>query len=100
MVEMLRAVAEADTEDVGLAADAVEHHLPPCFLQAGSEGDAHESQLGVGVEHRALQCDMPDALAPLLHRVVVETRIAPGGENHHRVAEERRRTCRAMRTRR
>src|SRR4029077_12737061 len=64
MIEMLGAVAEADAENVCLAADAVEHHLPPHLLEAGAEGDPHEAELCVRVEHGALQGDVPDALAP------------------------------------
>ncbi len=91
---MLRAVAEADAEDVGLAADAVEHHLPPDLLEPRTERDTHEAELCVGVQHRALQADMPHTLAPLLHGVVLEARIARDREDHHRVAEECRGTFR------
>ena len=91
MIEMLRAVTEADTEHVGFAADTFEHHLPPDLLEAGAEGDAHEAELCVGVEHGAQQADVPDALAPLLHGVVVEASIATRREDHHGVAQQRRR---------
>ena len=88
MVVMLLATAEADAEQVGLGAAAVEKRLPAGLLEPGTERGPEEAQARVGTDAGAARREMPYARAELLQRAIVETRLSADGEQRDGVAQQ------------